>query len=88
MTYKQASDAFTNGQINGFSVGERVFAKRNTVLTAEDKSSLREVNRGLHLLATRFSRGRYWFKIGNTYFSGRKSHFETFPNGKVVLETY
>jgi hypothetical protein len=77
-----------NGKINGFSIGERVFSIRKTILTSEDKAKIKTLPQGIHLLAKKFSKGRYWFEIDKIWYSGRKSHFQTFIDGKVILKVW
>ena len=89
MTYKQANAKLENNEIDGFSMGERVYALKNVILRSEDKKSEKVILAKTHLIAKQFSAGRYWFDFANEgWFYGRKSHFGTFPEGKVVLETW
>lgn len=87
-TYDQAQAALENGEIDGFSTGERVYAKKQTYIVRDDGKFAKRCDAGLHLLAETFSRSSYGFNIHGEKFTGSKKDFGTFPNGKVVLSTW
>jgi len=85
---ESAQAALVAGLINGFSVGERVFAKKDTYIVRDDGEIAKRIDRGTHLLARTFSKTNYGFALEGKQWTGSKKAFGTFPNGKVVLNTF
>ena len=89
MEYEEAFDKLTKGEISGMVIGERVYAKKDTVLTSDEKPTTAWwISRGLHLVAITFSRSELGFEINGKKWTGRKKDFGFFDDGKIVLKTW
>ena len=90
MTLIEAQNKLERGEINGFSIGERVYAKRDTWLCPDGPTwgELRLLPKGTHLIAVQFSKTAYGFELDGQSYTSHKRNFGTFPKGKVVLKTW
>lgn len=87
LSVKEARQLILDGKINGFDIGEVVYARRATYIFNDKPNEPGFwVNKGTHFVSDRASRSFYGIAIGENRYSLRRKDFSKV--GKRVLSTW